>query len=91
MTTNTRVAGGLSEDRHFSQQDEEPAFLDYEGPQEPPTHICTLRLHEILARLSEKELAAWSGTAGKIEINRRRRIAQEDGGSSQCLARSNSP
>jgi hypothetical protein len=27
----------------------EPAFLDDEGPSDPPAHVCTLRMRDVLA------------------------------------------
>lgn len=53
-------------------QSEEPAFLDDEGPQEPPAHVSTLRLRDVLAKFSDEQLAAWPGLAAKEEAERRR-------------------
>ncbi|WP_350353857.1 recombinase family protein [Pseudomonas aeruginosa] len=46
------------------RQEEGPIFLDDEGPMEPPTHVSTVRLHDILAGLSDAELAAWPAQLG---------------------------
>jgi len=53
----------------------EPAFLDDEGPTEPPAHVSTARLRDILAGFTDVELAAWPSELSRGEIERRRRIA----------------
>lgn len=55
---------------------EEPAFMDNEGPTDPPAYVCTLRLRDVLASLSDDELAAW-GEIGRDEIERRQRERQD--------------
>lgn len=54
------------------RQEEGPIFLDDEGPMEPPTHVSTVRLHDILAGLSDAELAAWPAQLAAEETERRR-------------------
>lgn len=39
---------------------------------EPPGHVSTKRLPEILAGLTDDELATWPGVLSKWEIERRR-------------------
>jgi len=53
------------------EQEEGPTFLDDQG-QEPPAHISTVRLHEVLAGLSDAELAIWPARLTAEEIERRR-------------------
>lgn len=53
-------------------QDETPCFLDDEEPQEPPAHVSTVRLREILAGLPDAELALWPAHLAAEEIERRR-------------------
>lgn len=40
---------------------------------EPPTHVSTLRLRDVLATLSDAELAAWPGEVAQQEVERRQR------------------
>lgn len=40
---------------------------------EPPTHVSTLRLRDVLARLSDDDLAAWPSEVAKEEVERRQR------------------
>ena len=39
---------------------------------EPPAHVSTVRLHAILAELSDAELAAWPAHLAAEETERRR-------------------
>jgi hypothetical protein len=39
---------------------------------EPPAHVSTVRLHEILAGLSDAKLAAWPASLAAEETERRR-------------------
>lgn len=64
---NVQAAGGDQGER----QEEMPMFLDDEGPMEPPAHVSTVRLHEILAGLSDAELAAWPAQLAARENERR--------------------
>lgn len=50
----------------------EPAFVDDEGPMAPPAHVSTVRLRDVLASLTDAELAALPGRVSKEEIERRR-------------------
>lgn len=56
----------------MNHQPDEPAFLDDEGPSEPPAHVCTLRLAEVLGGMTDDELAAWPGEIAERERERRR-------------------
>jgi hypothetical protein len=38
---------------------------------EPPSHFATMRLPEVLARLTDAELATWPSELSKEEIERR--------------------
>ncbi|MDY0271129.1 MAG: hypothetical protein RBR37_01270 [Advenella sp.] len=38
---------------------------------EPPKHVSTVRLTDILARLTDEELAEWPSELAQKEINRR--------------------
>lgn len=38
---------------------------------EPPAHVSTLRLRDVLATLSDDDLAAWPSEVTKEEIERR--------------------
>jgi len=44
----------------------QPAFLDEEGPMEPPAHVSTSRLRDLLASLTESELAAWNRNSAQL-------------------------
>jgi hypothetical protein len=46
---------------------DEPAFLDDEGPGDPPAHVCTLRLADVLAGMTDDDLAAWPGEGAERE------------------------
>lgn len=54
------------------RQKEGPTFLDDQGPMEPPAHVSTVRLHDILAGLSDADLAAWPVRLAAEEAERRR-------------------
>lgn len=63
-------------------QDSEPFFITEEIEAqmkaagyvfELPAHVSTLRLRDVLAPLSDDDLAAWPGEGAKDEAERRRR------------------
>lgn len=63
------------------RQDDEPLFISEEIEAEmfaagyafePPAHVSTLRLRDVLAALSDDDLAAWPGEIANEEIERRR-------------------
>lgn len=53
------------------RQEEGPCFLDDGEPLEPPAHVSTVRLREILAGLPDAELALWPAHMAAEEIERR--------------------
>ncbi len=54
---------------------DEPTFLDDEGPGDPPAHVCTLRLADVLAGLGlQPHLAAWPGEVAERERTRRQEM-----------------
>lgn len=53
------------------RQEEGPYFLDDGEPLEPPAHVSTVRLREILAGLPDAELALWPAHYAAEEIQRR--------------------
>lgn len=63
-------------------QDNEPLFITEEIEAEmkangyvfePPAHVSTLRLRDVLAALPDDELATWPGEVAQQEIMRRQR------------------
>ncbi|VWC46099.1 hypothetical protein BAR24066_07375 [Burkholderia arboris] len=56
---------------------DEPTFLDDDGPLEPPQHVCTLRLADVLAGFSDDALADWPGEIAERERERRRQAHVE--------------
>ncbi|MEH6498698.1 MAG: hypothetical protein V7751_04860 [Pseudoalteromonas distincta] len=62
------------------RQENEPLFITEEIEAEmvangyvfePPTHVSTLRLRDVLATLSDEQLAALPGEIAKQEVERR--------------------
>lgn len=53
---------------------DEPIFCEDDCNYEPPAHVCTVRLIDVLATLPDHELASWPEILIARERERRRRV-----------------
>lgn len=62
----------------MTRHDDKPAFLDDEGPSNdlPPPPYRTQSLPQILAALTDDELAAWPGELADQEREKRNLVAR---------------
>lgn len=61
---------------------DEPTFQDCDDSSwEPPAYVCTVRLSDVLADLTDDELSTWPDQIVEREHRRRRMVSTDSGAS----------